>query len=191
MKTNRDIAQAKQGPARFEPRLPRRPSKHRCVAAGPDHPRVVAQVGRLPGPELAHRADRAPEHARFDRRKRRRSPAGRRIDAARPEATGRSERAGRGRPRLSPGAIAPPCQIPCSEIRSTVMAVPHETTSPGRPRGARPMAAATASARSAPAVSGPIQRSAARQRPPPNGTRLPWRCPGRRETTEAAWPPAD
>ena len=35
----------------------------------------------------------------------------------------------------SPGAIAPPCQTPWLVTRSTVMAVPHETTSPGRPGG--------------------------------------------------------
>ena len=31
----------------------------------------------------------------------------------------------------SPGAIAPPCHTPSLVTRSTVMAVPHETTRPG------------------------------------------------------------
>ena len=56
----------------------------------------------------------------------------------------------------SPGpiAIAPPCQIPSAMIRSTVIAVPHKTTSPGRSWGISRTAADTAKARSAPAVSG-------------------------------------
>ena len=35
----------------------------------------------------------------------------------------------------SPGAIAPPCQTPSLVILSTVIAVPHITTRPGRPAG--------------------------------------------------------
>ena len=58
-------------------------------------------------------------------------------------------------PRNSPGAITPPCQTPAAEIRSMVIAVPHETTSPGWPWGMCSRAARTASARSAPPVSAP------------------------------------
>ena len=43
--------------------------------------------------------------------------------------------------RKRPGAIAPPCQTPPAVIRSTVIAVPHETTRPGRPAGHVPSAA--------------------------------------------------
>ena len=48
-----------------------------------------------------------------------------------------------------PGAIAPPCQRPSAETRSTVTAVPHETTSPGPRPPFSPRAPTTARARSA------------------------------------------
>ena len=58
------------------------------------------------------------------------------------------------------GAMAPPCQRPSGPIRSTVMAVPHETTCPGPRPPCRASAARTARARSAPVVAGVVRECA-------------------------------